>query len=292
MGTTIGIDIGGSHITAAIVDMETRMMQKETCVRRSVDSKGCAEEIIEAWCSAISDLAVMTEPDQIYIGMAMPGPFDYGNGISLIHGLDKYESLYGLNVKEFLGEKLGIYPDNIRMLNDAACFLQGEIFAGAVRGYDRAIGITLGTGVGTARFNKDLAEEAGAQFLPFLKDVAEEYLSTRWFIKRYREMSGLQIANVKVLAELYESSAIARDIFKEFSFNLAMFIAQFVKRETPQAVVLGGNIISGSNLFLSSVKSYLLANQINIPIYMAALNEEAAILGAASLWDKQELRAY
>ena len=36
------------------------------------------------------------------IGIAIPGPFDYGNGISLIKDLEKYESLYGTNIKETL----------------------------------------------------------------------------------------------------------------------------------------------------------------------------------------------
>ncbi|HRP57404.1 hypothetical protein, partial [Agriterribacter sp.] len=65
------------------------------------------------------------------MGIAMPGPFDYEKGISYITGLHKYEYLYGLNVKELLAAELNIPLGNIRMMNDAAAYLAGELKAGA-----------------------------------------------------------------------------------------------------------------------------------------------------------------
>ncbi len=60
----------------------------------------------------------------------MPGPFDYEKGISFIKDQNKYESLYGLNVKEMMAERLGVSTDHIRLMNDAGCFLQGEVMGG------------------------------------------------------------------------------------------------------------------------------------------------------------------
>jgi glucokinase len=48
---------------------------------------------------------------QVRIGISMPGPFDYENGICLIKGQNKYEALYGLYIKGLLADKLGIEPD-------------------------------------------------------------------------------------------------------------------------------------------------------------------------------------
>ena len=67
------------------------------------------------------------------IGIAMPGPFDYENGICYIKGLDKYESLFNLNVKEMLAQQLNIERSDIYMMNDASCFLKGEVFGGVAK---------------------------------------------------------------------------------------------------------------------------------------------------------------
>ena len=37
------------------------------------------------------------------IGIAIPGPFDYVNGICLIKGVAKYENLYGFNIADAYG---------------------------------------------------------------------------------------------------------------------------------------------------------------------------------------------
>ena len=50
----LGIDIGGSHITAALIDMETRTLIAGSFQRRAVDSNGPADQIIAAWCDVIN----------------------------------------------------------------------------------------------------------------------------------------------------------------------------------------------------------------------------------------------
>ena len=52
----VGIDIGGSHITAGIVDLESREVIKDTLTRKHVDSKNSAEEIIDEWANVINNL--------------------------------------------------------------------------------------------------------------------------------------------------------------------------------------------------------------------------------------------
>jgi glucokinase len=49
-----------------------------------------------------------------------------------------------------LAERFGWQPGQVRFLLDSAAFLLGEIGAGEARGVERAVGITLGTGIGSA----------------------------------------------------------------------------------------------------------------------------------------------
>ena len=68
------------------------------------------------------------------------------------------------------------------MMNDASCFLKGEVFGGAAKGYNHVIGITLGTGLGSATFKNGVVYDGDLYYTPFKESTAEDYLSTRWFI--------------------------------------------------------------------------------------------------------------
>ncbi|MFN8337067.1 MAG: ROK family protein [Cyclobacteriaceae bacterium] len=285
----LGIDIGGSHLTAALVDETTRKFVPDSYLRVRVNSKGTAEEILGIWTKAIEDTFQAHPVANKRIGIAMPGPFDYANGISLIKGLDKYEALYKLNVKQILSQRLSISPNAILMMNDAACFLRGEVYYGAAKGYQDVIGITLGTGTGSAMHHHGVTHDANLGPAPFMDSIADEYFSTRWFVKRYREVSGQSVKDVKALADLYPSDANVKEIFKEFVKNLVVFLEGFVNAEKPQVIVMGGNIAQCSSLFLNDLTAQLAARNITIPIVRAELGEEAAILGAASLFESKTI---
>jgi glucokinase len=214
----------------------------------------------------------------------MPGPFDYDKGISKIKGVAKFDSLFGLNVKEMLAQSLGIAPSQIKMMNDAGCFLQGEVYAGSAKGFDHVIGLTLGTGLGTARYHDGIGDDANLWCLPFKNSIAEDYISTRWFVNRYQELSGLAIKDVKALAEIHETDEFAKLIFKEFGQNLALFIEEFIKKDNPEVVIIGGNIANAYHLFKAEMMNHFKRVDINPTICLSKLNEVAALLGAANLW--------
>jgi glucokinase len=280
----VGVDIGGSHITAALVDIGTRKIVEESYIRQMVNAAAGVDEIIAAWSEVISRAMYVQEGVE-KIGIAMPGPFDYENGICLIKGQDKYEMLYQQNVKELLAAELRISSNNIHMMNDAGCFLQGEVFGGAAQGVPSAIGITLGTGLGSARYEHGLASDADLWCLPFKNSIAEDYLSTRWFVKRYRELSGIAVNNVKELVGLPETAPFRQVVFDEFGENLAHFLTAFIAAShQPEMVVAGGNIALAADLFMPSANEHLTKLGIQIPIRPALLGESAPIFGAAGYW--------
>jgi len=278
-----GIDIGGSHITAALIDLQNTTVLKETCVRKSIDTNGSGTTIINEWSSVINKVfSGFDYPKKI--GIAMPGPFDYEKGISLIRNQNKFDSLYGLNIKKLLAERLQINEIDILFKNDAACFLQGEAFGGAAKGCKIAIGLTLGTGLGSARFSNGNAEDADLWHSPFLEGIAEDYLSTRWFVKRFYEISGKTILNVKELRELKSQDNSVNKIFKEFGINLAFFLSGLIDIEKPEVIVLGGNIANAYPLFYSELFFNLPNSGYPFLIKKSALGENGNLIGAGSCW--------
>ncbi|MBC7417136.1 MAG: ROK family protein [Pedobacter sp.] len=278
----LGIDIGGSHITAALIDLDSRHLIKGSIRREAVNSKGCKEEIIQSWCKVINEIFKEIPQQLRYIGIAMPGPFNYEEGISLIQDQDKFRALYGINIKEELVSYLGIPKRNICFINDAASFLQGEVYAGAARGKLRVFGLTLGTGLGSAYYIDFKSVDADLWNKPFLDGVAEDYFSTGWFVKRYGEITGKELDGVKALADLLESDEHAQKIFDEFGENLANFLAPVVKIYQTDTVVIGGNIAKSFFAFSPKLIETLRKHQVNVEIAVSKLNELCAIIGAAS----------
>ena len=281
----LGIDIGGSHITAALVDMKTRSIVEASFQRKGVNSNNTAEEILSSWVEVIEAAYAHFDIETKQIGIAMPGPFDYEAGISLIHDQDKFRALYQMNIKKELALRLDIPKESIRFVNDAAGFLQGEAFSGAAREGKRVIGLTLGTGLGSAFCENGRAEDAALWESPFKDGIAEDYLSTRWFISRYFDLTGNKIAGVKDINAAGNEEAYHQQIFEEFGHHLADFLIPLVKERQADMVVLGGNISNAHAAFLPSLQKRFQEQHLVVNLKIAELQEDASLIGAASCWE-------
>lgn len=289
--TVLGVDIGGSHITAALVDLETKSILPGTQTRAHVNAQGAVQEVMATWGAVIGKALATNHAAETKLGISIPGPFDYEKGICLFQNQSKYDCLYGLNVKELLATQLKSSVGNIKLANDAGCFLRGEVFGGAAKGATAAIGLTLGTGLGSATLQSGIAGDADLWRTPFKGGIAEDYLSTRAFVQAYQRLSGKTAKDVKELAALYPHDADARAVFQEFAENLALFLAPYLREREPEVVVIGGNIANAWNLFVPATVSSLAAMALHVPVKKAALAEEAALIGAASYWhDDQPVR--
>lgn len=283
----LGVDIGGTHITAALVDLQSRKVLPDTWTRQPVNTHGTKEEILQAWAETIEGAVTLIPDWSGAIGIAMPGPCDYEKGISLIKGQDKLDALYLGNIKNLLEERLPVHAEDIRMMNDAACFLKGEVYGGAARGFDHAIGLTLGTGVGTARYHAGTAADADLWHTSFRDGMAEDYFTSRWFRKRYLELSGEKVQGAKEVAEMAGTNPVASQVFEEYGEALGQFLVYFVGLDKPEVIVLGGNIANALPLFFPALEQVLNEKNIKIPVKKASLGEDASLIGAASCWEKE-----
>jgi glucokinase len=176
---------------------------------------------------------------------------------------------------------------DIHINNDAACFLQGEVFSGNVSGYQHAVSVTLGTGLGTAIYENGAAKSADRWSMPFQDSIAEEYLSTRWFIKQYAAITGNQINGVRELAALALSNNLVKGLFAEFGKNLASFLNRFIDETGAKAVVIGGNIAQSYPLFKNALLAGMESRHAGVFITTSVLGELAAVLGAGSFCCQQ-----
>lgn len=283
----IGADIGGTHITAAVIDLQNKVIIEDTRTRVNVNSQGTAAEILESWSAALVRAYEKFGSPVQQVGLAMPGPFDYENGISLIKDLHKYEAIYGLNIKLYISEVLGIEATDILFRNDAEAFLQGEVVAGAGTGARKVLGITLGTGFGSAWSVDSVVNDLNLGSTLYQDSIADDYFSTRWFLRRYHEITGLSVTGVSALTSMSKHSAVVGGIFDEFTVNLSSFLKDFILDEKPEVLVIGGNIAKASGTFLDELTSRLTSDSKNLKIKLAQLGEDAALMGVAAGFDNR-----
>lgn len=272
-------DIGGSHITSAVVDMSTYSILPQTLARRALDSSENAKSILHIWVENLNASHIRCGKNPLPIGIAMPGPFDYENGISLIQGQDKYDALYGIGIKPILASALEIPENQIRMINDAAAFLQGEVFAGGHDGNDKVLGITLGTGLGSAIWtNGKNSEDAALWNTPYQNSIIEESLATRWFVRQAKLRLDVQVRGLKELLELDHPAVDS--ILDEYSEHLLEFLKLFSERESCKTFIIGGNITRA----WPKIKNNFTQAFDRFNIHISRLGEHAALVGAATLF--------
>lgn len=289
----LGSDIGGTHITCRLFDLHTLSFEDSTTVRTPVDCHAPAGEILDTWASAIKQAAAENRGASLTgIGMAMPGPFDYENGVAWFKNVGKYEQLYGVDVRHELLRRLQWPPDvSIRFMNDATCFALGESFTGEVSAHRRLLAITLGTGFGTT-FIEDHLPVAGKYGIPddgFLyhtaagNSTADEQFSTRWFVSEYHRLTGKTIAGVKELAQKAEHNPLAAGIFQNAGQALGHFLAPWLLGFDAGGLVIGGNISAAFPLFGKPMLQALSSHGVKTQVYISRHQEDSSLSGSACL---------
>ena len=153
-------------------------------------------------------------------------------------------------MKEILEKKFNV-PVTIN--NDANCFSLGENLYGVGRLYDNMVGVTIGTGIGTGVvINHRLyggqymgAGEIGA--LPYLDSDFEHYCGS-FFFKRHH------ITGISAADSANQGDCAALALWKEFGRHLGNLMKVILYVYAPQAIVLGGGLVSAFSLFEDSMR--------------------------------------
>ncbi len=290
----LGVDIGGTHISAAIVDIKNKSILQKTKVHKAIDSQEDALKILEGWVNCMVEvLANFNDFPVSGIGISMPGPANYKDGVSEMTGCNKYEKLFGVDLRNYLWGKTKnwlISPSDILFINDASSFLLGESWVANLT-TKNVVAITLGTGIGSGFLkngkiitqDKNVPNNGEVFDLPYKNKRAEDWISTQWFLDSYKKIIGNTANNVKEIAEHAISSEDVRMIFDEFGKNLGSFLAPVLSKFEADTLILGGNITKSYSLYKSSFESCFKGNMPDI--YFAKDTEESAILGAVKNFD-------
>ncbi len=277
------LEIGGTHVTAAVLVVGQRTIQPASLRRDELPQGGTRDELVRSIVSAAQRLAA---PAVTRWGVATPGPFDYARGISRIRGVAKLDALYGVDLRAELSSALGLEPQDVSFLNDADAFLIGEWWAGAAQGHERAIGVTLGTGLGSAFLERGRILETDPRVPPegrldlvsFRGAPVEETLSRRGLRAAY---GGDEPDVVEIARRARNGDRRATDVLRSFGSTLGEFLTPWLERFDPTCLVLGGSIARSWDLWAADFRAACAPAARLYTCDVATYLEEAPLLGAA-----------
>lgn len=278
------LEVGGTHVSAALIDTAGWVIVADTLTRRPLDSELSAQALLSAFVGAANALAT---PPGARWGVAMPGPFDYTRGIALFEDVGKFDSLRDVDVGAALCAGITPAPESVSFLNDAEAFLLGEWLHGAATGYRRCAAVTLGTGVGSAFLadgeivgsGPDVPPDGRAHRLYIDRRPLEDVVSRRAMRAAYGDATGDTSADVRDIADRARGGdPVAREVIDTAMRRLGTALAPWLARFGAEVVVVGGSMSASWDLFGPPFTAPL---HQRVDIVVAKDPEHAPLLGAA-----------
>lgn len=247
------LEVGGTHVSAAWVDPDGWRVGEPARYPLRGDASG--DELLASLASAAAGLAA--GPGASW-GIAMPGPFDYQDGVGHYAGVGKFEGLAGVDVRSALYELLPQRPGSITFVNDASAFLIGEWLIGTAVGATRCAAITLGTGIGSAFLDRGIVVDSGPSVPPdaelhllsYADLPLEHWVSRRALLRLYDTATGrANGVDVKELAARARAGDV--DALAAFAASyqvLGEVLGPWLERFGADQLVVGGSISNAWDL--------------------------------------------
>lgn len=307
----VGIDLGGTFIKGGIVSDGGEIVYND---KTPTETEKGGDKVVDNIAALVETLLKKTgleKSDVEGIGMGSPGMIDSKEGSVIFSG--------NLNWKDFplakkVSERTGLA---VKVANDANVAALAEAKFGAAKGKENVIMLTLGTGVGGGivadgkllEGNKSAGAELGHMVIVLdgepcscgRKGCLEAYASATALIRETKrameahkdskmwEIGELSCVTGKTAFDYKDSDPYAKEVVDKYIYHLAAGIADFANIFRPEVVLLGGGVCAqGDNLvkpLQELLNEWLFAKTLGpqVPILIAALGNDAGILGAAAL---------
>jgi polyphosphate glucokinase len=242
--TAIGIDIGGTGIKGAVVDLSTGALLSDR-VKLPTPKGGRPQDIVETTRQILA--TVSAGAGELSVGVCFPAVVKNGHTMSAANVSDKW---IGLAAEALFEKGLGV---PIHFVNDADAAGYAEAKFGAAKGVDGVVLLTtLGTGIGTALIND-------GSLVP------------------NTELGHLEIDGVDYEKRAAFSAKERDDLsWEKWAGRLQKYYSRLEALFTPDLFIVGGGVSKHHEDFLPLLT-------LNTRIIPAVHRNNAGILGAAAL---------
>lgn len=237
----IGVDLGGTKITAALIENE-QIIKQYTCPTPFDQEQNVVVDAISNAIIQVYDAEILG------IGIGVPGLVDLENNTVL--DVANIPSWKVVPLKQMLEAR---FQKRVLVNNDANCFALGEKHFGKGRPYRNFVGVTLGTGLGGGIIINDHlysgqlggAGEFGCVF--YKESTVESYCSGQFF--KNKNLDGKEMAE-----KAKAGHADAQKLFDELGYHIAQGLSNILFALAPEAIILGGSVSKSYPLFEKSMR--------------------------------------
>ena len=315
MSYTIGIDLGGTTMTAGLVNEDYEIVGKITWATRLPRPAEDLEKAMADLCREVAKQNGVDFSEVRYVGIGTPGSVNFTTGfVGYNTNFNYYDWNLGTDLEALLGCK--VYVEN-----DANAAAFGEYIAGGAKGYKDAVVITLGTGIGSGiilngkilRGFNFAAGEMGHTVI--VKDGRkcncgrhgcwERYASARALsedtkaaMREHRDtimwdlVKDIDHVNAKTSFDAMEKGdALAKQVVENWMEYVGCGIANVVNTFEPEVICIGGGVSNQGETLLGPVRAYVEKETHDITtgrvpeIRACVLRNDAGVIGAAALAD-------
>lgn len=297
----IGIDIGGTDTKIGLVDVHQKLI---ACVSVPTNAGSrppdqVLRDIGETALALLNDEGIPVD-QCVGVGVGVPGTVDRKKGVVRYSNNIRWEQVA---VAEEIGK---ILPIPVKIANDADCAALGEALAGAGRGWQDVIMLTLGTGVGGgiilggeiyegkgvggSELGHMVIVEDGEPCTCGRRGCLEAYASATALRRSAERKMGKKELSPKQIFDLAEcGDGAAQEVVKDYQKKLATGIVNIVNIFRPQLVLIGGGISAQGEKLMAPLREIVKENAFGgskgeVPeIEAASLGNQAGMIGAASL---------
>lgn len=314
----IGVDLGGTNIAAGLVDENYKIIKKLSVPTNASRGADAIVADISALCLRLCNESGIAVGEIDAIGIASPGIanhtdgyVEYANNLPFKH----------LPICEMVSKGTGI--KEVHVENDANAAAWGEAVAGAAKGTDNSVMITLGTGVGGgividgkvysgfnyagAELGHIVIEHNGRPCSCGRKGCWEAYSSATALINMTKEKLD-ECANngvATVMTEMVEKKGkvtgrtafdamrlgdkAGKEVVDMYLDYLACGLASIINIFQPRIITIGGGISGEGQSLIDALEPLVRAEQYGCglvkltEIKIAKLGNDAGIIGAAFL---------
>jgi glucokinase len=295
----IGIDLGGTNLKIALLDLSCRIKKKQILNTSSFIRK-------ESLIGAISDSVLkiisgsgLKKRQILGIGMGLPGPIDADRGV--VHFFPNIPGWIEVGLKKILEKKL-VIP--VFIDNDANLMALAEYKLGAARGCKNAVCLTLGTGVGGGliidgklfRGSSYAAGEIGHMPINEIgpecncggSACLESYIGNRRIMRLAKKIFKKQVSLEELSQLAISNNKKAVWIWKKVGRQLGIALVQVVNLLNPDCIVIGGGVANAGSVLFDSVEETILSRAMIVQakavrVIKAKLGNEAGMIGASLL---------
>jgi glucokinase len=305
MSVHIAVDVGGTHIRAAVYSQESLEPQKlERTTTKDADSTP-----LERIKNLIASIWPEDETVQA-IGIAAPGPLDPFKGVIL--SAPNIPGWKDLPISQELEDRFQV---PVLLGNDADLAALGEWHFGAGKGHHHVVYMTISTGIGGGviindqllRGRRGLAAELGhVTIMPdgpmcscgqrgHLEAIASGTAIARWVQDELKQGAESSLrCDQEITAKLVSQAAkkgdqLAIDALARAGSFIGLAMANYLHIFNPTIVIIGGGVSRSGDLLLEPMRTAM-KEHIMTPHYMddftlttAALGDEAGLMGALAL---------